>query len=69
MANYNHTDYVKRAKANYRAKSLKQVSINFGQNDTEALSALTAITAHYGSQTQAIKEAIVAHAAALGVKI
>ena len=68
MANYNHTDYVKRAKATYRAKSLKQVSVNFSQNDIEALVALETLTARYGSQTQAIKEAILAHAKDLGIK-
>lgn len=65
MANYNHTDYVKRAKAAYRAKSLKQVSVNFSQNDTDALVALETLAAHYGSQSKAIKAAILAHAGEL----
>lgn len=62
MSNYNTTDYSKRAKANYRAKLIKQISLTFSQNEQAIYEDLQALTTHYGTASGAIKAAIVAHA-------
>ena len=62
MSNYNTTDYAKRAKANYRSKLLKQMSLTFSHNEQAIYDDLQALTAHYGSASGAIKAAIAAHA-------
>ncbi|MDO4897597.1 MAG: hypothetical protein Q3971_09575 [Moraxella sp.] len=62
MSKYSNTEYSKRAKANYRAKSLKQMSLNFSHNEQAIYDDLQALTAHYGTASGAIKAAIVAHA-------
>lgn len=54
-----------RAKANYRAKSLKQMSLQFSHNDVESYQALQELEKIYGSASAAIKQALIAHAKAL----
>lgn len=55
-------DAVKRAKANYRAKFLKNMNLQFSQHDTDSYKALCELEKVYGSASRAIKEALIAHA-------
>lgn len=65
MSKYSNTEYSKRAKANFRAKSLKQMSLNFSHNEQEAYNALLELEKVYGSASGAIKHALIAHAKAI----
>ncbi|UXZ04540.1 hypothetical protein [Moraxella nasicaprae] len=51
-----------KAKSSYRAKSLKNMSLQFSQHDKEAYEALCQLEAVYGSASGAIKQALIAHA-------
>ena len=62
MSNYNSTEYSKRAKANYRAKLLKQMSLAFSHNEQAVYDDLQMLIEQYGSASGAIKAAITAHA-------
>ncbi|OPH33619.1 hypothetical protein [Moraxella atlantae] len=63
--NYNHTEYAKRARANYNAKAIANVGVQFRQADQAALDALNALTEIYGSRANAVKQALLAHYATL----
>lgn len=54
-----------KAKSSYRAKSLKNMSLQFSQHDIEAYQALCKLEAVYGSASGAIKQALIAHAKSL----
>ncbi|MFC0819632.1 hypothetical protein [Moraxella marmotae] len=62
---YNNTEYAKRAKANYRSKLLKQMSLTFSHHEQAIYDDLQMLAAHYGTASGAIKAAIVAHAKTL----
>lgn len=54
-----------KAKTSYRAKSLKNMSLQFSQHDIESYNALVELEAIYGSASGAIKQALIAHAKAV----
>ena len=51
-----------KAKTAYRAKSLKNMSLQFSQHDVESYQALRELEKVYGSASGAIKAALIAHA-------
>lgn len=57
-----------KAKTNYRAKSLKNMSLQFSQHDTESYQALCQLEQIYGSASGAIKAALIAHAKSLDLQ-
>lgn len=61
----NMTQAQHKAKTSYRAKSLKNMSLQFSQHDVESYNALVELEAVYGSASGAIKQALIAHAAQL----
>lgn len=61
----NMTPAQHKAKTAYRAKSLKNMSLQFSQHDIDAYNALLELEKVYGSASGAIKHALIAHAQAL----
>lgn len=56
------SDALDRAKKAYRAKALRNMSLQFSQHDTDSHNALCELEKIYGSASGAIKKALIEHA-------